>query len=415
MSADSKPSRGRLIFLSQLYDPEPTFKGAKFIDALQESGFDIEVVTGFPNYPGGQVYDGYSIKPVTREVLKNTNVTRLAIYPSHDRNALKRMLCYFSFFVSSFLYLTFRAKKADLIYVSYPSLTAGLAAVGAKLFRRTPILLDVQDMWPDSLGATGMVNSGYFLKFVGGLCRFLYRQVDHIVVQSEGFRKLLIERGVPAEKLSVILNWADESLIEPSAILAKGFDRKDQFRILFAGNLGTAQGLDTIIDAAKIVSGSHDKVVFYFLGSGLALEGLKAKANSLQLENVRFLPRVTFDEARNYLAAADCLLVHLNSAPLFKITIPSKTQAYMYAGKPIIMAVEGDAAELVLKAGAGLTCLPGNPVKLAEAVVKLIDLGPKQRLAMGKAGREYYDRELSMENHVRFLLDVIATRFGPGS
>ena len=162
MSADLKPNRGRLIFLSQLYDPEPTFKGAKFIDALQKSGFDIEVVTGFPNYPGGQVYDGYRIKPITREVLKNTKVTRLAIYPSHDRNALKRMLCYFSFFISSFLYLTLRAKKADLIYVSYPSLTAGLAAVGAKLFRRTPILLDVQDMWPDSWGQQAWSTVGTF-------------------------------------------------------------------------------------------------------------------------------------------------------------------------------------------------------------------------------------------------------------
>ncbi len=415
MSAVPKSNRGRLIFLSQLYDPEPTFKGAKFIDALQKSGFDVEVVTGFPNYPGGHIYDGYKIKPIAREVLKNTEVTRLAIYPSHDRNALKRMLCYFSFFLSSFLYLTFRAKKADVIYVSYPSLTAGLAAVGAKLFRRTPILLDVQDMWPDSLGATGMVNSGFFLKLVGWLCRFLYRRVDHIVVQSEGFRKLLIERGVPTEKLSVILNWADESDSESSAVLVKGFDREYPYRILFAGNLGTAQGLDTVIDAAKIVSKSRDDVAFYFLGSGVALEGLKAKADNLQLKNVRFLPRVAFDEAPNYLAAADCLLVHLNSSPLFKITIPSKTQAYMYAGKPIIMAVEGDAAELVRNAGAGLTCVPGNPVKLAEVVIQMIDLGPKQRLLMGKAGRDYYDRELSMENHVRFLLEIIATKFRLGT
>lgn len=414
MSANPETDRRRLIFLSQLYDPEPTFKGTKFIDALQKSGFDVEVVTGFPNYPGGHVYHGYNIKFFEREVLKNTNVTRLAIYPSHDRSAFKRMLCYFSFFLSSFLYLTFCAKKADVIYVSYPSLTAGLAAIGVKLFRRTPVLLDVQDMWPDSLGATGMVKSGVFLKFVGWLCRFLYRYVDHIVVQSEGFRKLLIERGVKPEKLSVILNWADESAIEPSTILTKGFDLNDHFRILFAGNLGTAQGLDTIIAAAKIVAKSRDGVAFYFLGSGVALEGLKAKVNYLELKNVHFLPRVPFDEAQNYLAAADCLLVHLNPAPLFKITIPSKTQAYMYAGKPIIMAVEGDAADLVIKAGAGLTCLPGNPVKLAEAVANLIDLSQQQRLAMGKAGRDYYDRELSMQSHVRFLLELIATKFKVG-
>ena len=400
-------NRRRVIFLSQLYDPEPTVKGARFVEALQRMGFDVEALTGFPNYPGGTVYPGYRIQPLMRETLKGTKVTRVAIYPSHDKNAIKRIFCYFSFFLSSFFYLVFAAKKSDLIYVSYPSLTAGLAAVGAKLFRRTPVLLDIQDMWPDSLMATGMVKSDVFLGFVGWLCNLLYRRVDHITVQSEGFRRLLIERGVPEEKLTVILNWADETSEVPSPERAIGFDQDAYLRILFAGNMGPAQGLETVVDTAAILSKKKCKATFYFLGSGLALNDLKAKAEMLKLQNVRFLPRVVLNEVQNYLAAADCLLVHLNSSPLFKITIPSKTQAYLYAGKPIIMAVEGDAADLVLKAGAGFCCLPADPQKLAETVVKMVDLTAQQRHDMGKAGRHFYEQELTMENYVRVLLKII--------
>lgn len=398
MSAVPKSNRRRLIFLSQLYDPEPTFKGAKFIDALQKSGFDIEVVTGFPNYPGGNVYHGYKIKPISREFLKGTKVTRLAIYPSHDRNPLKRMLCYFSFFLSSFLYLTFRAKKADIIYVSYPSLTAGLAAVGAKLFRRTPILLDVQDMWPDSLGATGMVNSGFLIKFIGWLCRLLYRHVDHIIVQSPGFRDLLLERNVPSGKISVLYNWAEESAALPNAGTPEGFDLKDRFRVLFAGNIGAAQGLETVISAARIVARKSDDIKFYFLGEGIALHRLKEKA--CDLKTVRFLPGVPLQKVQNYLAAADCLLVHLNGSDLFKKTIPSKTQAYMYAAKPIVMAVEGDAAELILKAEAGVACPSEDPQALADAICEMDDIGPEQRKIMGLNGRAYYDREMALDKNV---------------
>jgi len=411
MSAVREANRGRLIFLSQLYDPEPTFKGAKFIDALQKSGFDIEVVTGFPNYPGGHVYDGYKIRPITREVLKNTQVTRLAIYPSHDRNALKRMLCYFSFFLSSFLFLTFRAKKADVIYVSYPSLTAGLAALGAKLFRRTPILLDVQDMWPDSLRATGMVNNRIFIKFIGWLCRLLYRHVDRIIVQSPGLHDLLLERGVPSHKISVMYNWADESEISPVAMVPRGFDPTDRLRVLFAGNIGAAQGLETVINAARIIVQRRQDIVFYFLGGGVALAGLKAMASDLK--TVRFLPRVPLQDVQNYLGAVDCLLVHLNASELFKKTIPSKTQAYMYAGKPIIMAVEGNAADLILRSDAGLTCHSENPQALANTVFMMDDLGPKRRSMMGQNGRSFYDRELSLGKNVYAigaLIDVMIKR-----
>ncbi len=388
-------TKPRIIFLSQLFDPEPTLKGLAFVKALAAHGFEIEVVTGFPNYPGGKVYPGHRIRPIRREEMEGIAVTRLAIYPSHDRSALRRIACYLSFFFTSLFYLLFRARRADLVYVYYPSLTAGLSAAAAKLFRRTPILLDIQDMWPDSLGATGMVSSRAFLGLVNFFCGLLYRACDHIIVLSPGFRDLLISRGVPAAKISVVYNWTEETAGSEVGRRPAAFAAEDRFRLLFAGNMGAAQDLGVVLEAAQIVGARDPGIAFYFMGSGLELDPLKAQARALGLQNVRFLPRVPMAEVQNYLAAADCLLVHLRDDPLFRVTIPSKTQAYLHAGKPVLMAVRGDAAALIEAAGAGLCATPGDSADIAEKILALAALPPEDLADLGRRGRSYYDQNLS--------------------
>lgn len=404
----------RLIFLSQLFDPEPTFKGLAFAKALAARGFDVEVVTGFPNYPGGRVYDGYRIAPIRRETHNGIDVTRLAVYPSHDRSPARRAFSYVSFFLSALIYLCFGARRADVVYVSFPSLTTGLAAVCAKLFRRTPIVLDIQDMWPDSLDATGMIESKRLLGIVNYLCKVLYRRVDHIVVLSPGFRNLLIERGVPADKLSVIYNWAEEVPPQPSPALPDAFDPTDRFRVLFAGNMGPAQSLTAVLDAAREVARRRIGIVFYFLGSGLEVDALKQYADENGLVNVRFLPRVPLAEVQRYLAATDCLLVHLKKTPLFAVTIPSKTQAYLYSGKPVLMAVEGDASELVIEAGAGLVARPEDAHSIASAVLEMADMAPERRAEMGENGRRFYASRLSFAHALDELERVLKARRRPG-
>jgi colanic acid biosynthesis glycosyl transferase WcaI len=397
----------RIIYLSQLFDPEPTFKGLKFIKGLIERGYDCEVVTGFPNYPGGKIYDGYRVTPIKRETLDSVVVTRLAIYPSHDRNTLKRMVCYFSFFLSALFYLLFRAKRADLVIVYYPSLTAGLAAVIAKVFRGTPVLVDIQDMWPDSLTSTGMVNSGIFMKFIALLCRVLYRGVDHITVLSPGFKRLLIDRGVPENKISLIYNFAEETAATMSLSTPQTFDTKREFQVLFAGNLGRAQGLTTILDAAVVLSKDQKPVTITFLGSGLEEVELKDRAKSLKLSNVKFMPRVALSDVQSYLKNADCLLVHLAADPLFKITIPSKTQAYLYAGRPVIMAVDGDAADLVREAKAGMCCPSDNADALAATIRHMRDVSKNERERMGLNGHKYYFAKLSFSRNLDSLSALI--------
>lgn len=404
----------RIIHLSQLFDPEPTFKGHDFISGLEDRGFEVEVVTGFPNYPGGKVYQGYKIRPLVRETIGQTAVTRLAVYPSHDKSALKRIATYATFMITAFLYLTFRAKRSDLVYVYYPALTAGLAAVTAKIFRRTPVLLDVQDMWPDSLGSSGMMKNRALLGIANAACNFLYRRCDHILVLSPGFKTLLVERGVPAEKITIVYNWADEPPAVEGRRLPEGFDAADGFRVLFAGNMGAAQKLDTVIDAARSLRDQHPECVFYFMGGGIDKDRLIERARALDLHNVRFLPRVPLQEVQRFLGAADALLVHLADEPLFRITIPSKTQAYLYAGRPILMGVAGDAADLVREADAGYVFTPGDAEALADCVRRLITDGPLRRDEIGRHAQDFYRQKLRRSKGIDATVGLI-NRFRKGS
>lgn len=403
----------RLILLTQWFDPEPTFKGLLFARALAERGYDVEVVTGFPNYPGGEVYPGYKIRPIQRTLVDGLPVTRLAVYPSHGSSAVGRILNYMSFFLSAWLYLTFGARKADVVYVYHPPLTVGLAAVGAKFFRKTPTVIDIQDMWPDTLAATGMIDNARVLRVIGALCRWVYRRVSHIVVLSPGFRRLLIERGVPEEKIRVIPNWADETAIYEAGATGHLPDLPGQFCLLFAGNMGRAQRLDTLLDAAALLIRTRPEIAIVLIGGGLEVSRLKARASSEELSNVHILPPVPMSQVGAYLAAADALLVHLRNDPLFAITIPSKTQAYLAAGRPVLMGVAGDAADIITAAGAGLVFPPEDAEALARAVESLADMPVGQRALMGEAGRCYYKANLSIEQGVSSIDEVFKSVMPP--
>lgn len=393
----TKGRRPRLLFVSQWFDPEPTFKGLLFARALSDSGYDVEVVTGFPNYPGGKVYPGYRIRPIARDKLGGISITRLFLYPSHNSSSLGRALNYLSFFFSAVFYLLVGAKRADVIYVYHPPLTVGLAAVVAKLLRRTPVVLDIQDMWPDTLAATGMAGNARLLSIVGTLCRWLYRRVTHIVVLSPGFRRLLVSRGVADEKITVIPNWADEAAVANATVdRPTEMSTQERFRVLFAGNMGYAQALDAVLSAAALLTETRSPVQIFLLGGGLDVDRLRARADSEGLDNITFLPQVPMAEVGRYLNAADATLVHLRDDPLFAVTIPSKTQAYLAASRPIIMAVRGDAADMILEAGAGVVAIPENAQSIADAIRQLSAMSQEQRAAIGAAGRAYYDARLSM-------------------
>ncbi len=399
-----------IVYLTQLYTPEPTFKGNRFAKGLSDAGYNVEVVTGFPNYPGGRIYDGYKMRAIRTRIEDGLKVVRLATYPSHNRSAVRRIASYLSFAISSFSYLLIR-RRPQLIYVFYPSLTAGLAAVAVKWIRRVPVVVDIPDLWPDSLGTAGMMRNTQMIGIVDWLCGLLYRHVDHIVVLSPGFRLALIERGVPAEKISLIYAWAEESgssentsVTFPAPSL---FDPKHTFTLLFAGNMGAMQRLDSVLDAAKSLAAERSDIGIYLMGGGVDVERLKARVAEDGIGNVRFLPRVPLHEVQDILRQAGALLVHLARDPLFAKTVPSKTQAYLYAGRPILMAVEGNAADLVAKGGAGIVVEPENPQALAEAILRLADMGVEGRDEMGARARAFYDRELTFRHGLDATIGII--------
>ncbi len=388
----------RVLLLTQWFDPEPTFKGIVFARELVRQGFEVEVLTGFPNYPGGKVYPGYRIKLLQREVIDGVQVTRVPLYPNHNQSAIKRVLNYASFAASSFIYGLFMARRPDVIYAYHPPLTVGITAGLLRLLRRIPVVYDIQDMWPDTLRATGMVSNNRALSVVGAVCQWVYRRVDHIAVLSPGFKHLLLERGVPDAKVEVIYNWADEvALASPQGHPPANFPGPERLRILFAGNMGKAQALDTVLEAAAVLQTRGARVCFVLLGGGVEVARLKQRAIDMQLNNTIFLPSVPMSEVGTFLNAAEVLLVHLRKDSLFEITIPSKTQAYMAVGKPLLMAVDGNAAELVLRSGGGVVVESENAQALADAAEALAVMPSEALSTMGRQAQCYYSEQLALQ------------------
>jgi glycosyltransferase involved in cell wall biosynthesis len=305
-------------------------------------------------------------------------------------------------------------RKPDVIYVYHPPITVGLAAAVIGFLRGAPFLYDIQDLWPDTVAASGMLANPMVLDLLGRLCNFVYSAARHIAVLSPGFKETLARRGVPRDKIDVIYNWCDETVFHvdcaPGVRLANS---TATFSILFAGTMGTAQGLESVLQAAQICRDTAPTVEFVFVGGGVERARLEKMAEEMRLENVRFMPRQPMHAMGAILAGADALLVHLKDDSLFRITIPSKTQAYLAAGKPILMAVCGDAADLITSSGAGATCQPGDPSSIAAAAKELAEAGGIRLVEMGRNGKAFYCRELSVAVGVdRFERTLKASAFG---
>ncbi len=399
----------RILILSQWFQPEPFYKGISFVESLQALGHEVEVLTGFPNYPGGKVYDGYKIRLFQREDHKGCRINRVALYPSHDQSGLKRLLNYASFAWSAALLGPWLVRRPDVIYVYHPPGTIGCPAAVLRLLKRAPVVYDIQDMWPDTIASTGMMSNRRVLAVLGAWMKWVYKRADAIVVLSPGFRKLLESRGVPPAKIDVVYNWNDDRSQEFSdepAKLPEGVEISGEFVVLFAGTMGQAQALDTVLEAAKLVLVESPTVRFYFVGGGIDRDRLEARATDEGIDNVRFLPRQPMEKMSPILSRADALLVHLRDDPLFEITIPSKTQTYMAASRPIIMGVGGDAADLVTESGCGLLCKPEDPRSLADAVIQLAQMPKQDRIEMGARGRAFYRARLSMEVGVERFIEI---------
>jgi colanic acid biosynthesis glycosyl transferase WcaI len=392
----------RILFLSQFFQPEPMFKGLPFVRALCARGHEVEVLTGFPNYPGGEIYPGYKIRAIQREIFDGIKITRVPLFPSHDSSGIKRMMNYLSFGASAATFGLFVTKPPDVIYV-YNLVTLSIAWRWLRYWRKCAVVLDVQDLWPESVISSGMTNSKWVRNLLTRFCHSAYTTPDRLTVLSSGFKIHLMKLGIPAVKIDVIYNWCDESLgvqtNDQAMEIRRHYGFEGRFNVLFAGTMGKVQALDQVIEAAKLVQVISPEVLFTFLGGGVEVDRLMQHAAGMT--NVQFLTRRPSAEAAELISVADALLVHLKRDPLFSITIPSKTQAYLHAGKPILMGAEGDAAALIREANAGICFKPEDPISLAQAVCDIARMSKDDRQKLGSNGKRFYDERLSFACGIR--------------
>ncbi len=389
----------RILIISQWCYPEPDIKSLVLARKLRDRGHTVCVLTGFPNYPEGKIYPGYRMRIFQYEVIDGVLVMRVPLYPSHDRNPIRRALNYISFALSAGILGTLFVPNCDVAYVYHPPASVGWAAWFIKSLRRIPFVYDIQDLWPDTVSQSDMMRSSFLNRLLGYYCLWVYRTAAHIVVQSPGFKKTLEYRGVAGDKISVIYNWCDESAIRPIAAdmrLSKELNMAEKFNIVFAGNMGKAQGLDIVIKAAGLLQDLRD-IQFVLIGDGTEVCRLKEEVNACSITNVIFLARRPMATISSVLNLADVLLVHLVNDTLFRITIPSKTQAYMRMGQPILMGVAGDAAEIIKRFNAGICFNPSDHKSLADAVRQLYAMSPDEREIMGRNGSIGYEREMSLD------------------
>lgn len=394
----------RIAYLTEWFEPEPNIiKGSAFVAALQAAGHQVTVITGFPNYPLGRIYPGYRLRPICHEVAGGVHIVRLPLYPSHDGSAVRRSLTFLSFFLSALIYLLLRRqlrrRRFDLAYVYHPPITVGLAAAIARI----PFVLDVQDLWPDTVVATNLKGASRLTRPLAACCRFVYERAVAICAQSDGIKRALVERGVPDGKISVIRNWADAEFQDVPRSTAKS----GPFALVYGGNLGRAQQLGHLIDTAAILHPQRPDIRIDLFGSGVDEEELREKAARRGLTNVRFHGRIPADEMLGAFADADALLMHLGPDPLFSITIPSKTQHYLALGRPIVAAVNGEAGQLLRQSGAAIVVPPADPAALARAIAQMADTSDERRAIMGVAGAEFYRRHFSFQHGIARTLALL--------
>jgi glycosyltransferase involved in cell wall biosynthesis len=391
----------KLLILSQYYKPEPIPKPSDLAEQLSRKGHSVSVVTGLPNYPAGVLYPGFRLGLVQRETLDGVKVVRTFELPYHGKSSIGRMLNYLTFMITA-PFGSFFVPRCDVMYVWHPPLTVGVAAWLIARLHGIPFIYDVQDIWPESVVLSGMVRNKIVIRMLSMLERFIYRRADHIFVVTRGARENLLEKGVNPEKVSVMPHWIDETKSAPIDTetrqrIRQTYGWTDKFVILFAGNIGMVQGLDAVVRAAALLPQGGGFLIS-LIGDGADRQRLRELAKSLDVDDrIEFVDRHPAAEMPALMEASDALLVHLKSAPMAHWVIPTKIFAYLSAAKPILVAMEGAAADLVRDSGAGIVVPPSDAAALAQAICRLRDLPQEDREAMGRRGREYLVTKYSMQ------------------
>ncbi len=406
----------KILYVSQYFPPEmgaPAARASELSRHWARMGHDVTVLTGFPNHPTGVV--PLEWRPRLHRLRYNetvdcVRVVRTWLWPLPNRKAHERIRNYLSFCISAAI-SGLTLSKPDVIIATSPQLLCALSGWWLAFWKRVPFIFEVRDLWPESLAAVGAGSEGTLLhRILGAIAGFLYRHADRIVVVTPAFKNHLIRYwNVPGEKISIVENGVETDLFVPdsSALkLRRQMGLEGRFLICYIGTMGNAHGLDTLLAAAEELRTSMPNAMFLLIGEGAEKQRIVELATSRRLANLQFLGQQPREQIPAYVSAADLCLVMLKKTELFKTVIPTKLLEYMACECPVIVAVDGQARQIIEEADAGVFVEPENHSALAKAVINLAQ-DPKRRRRMGTNGRQYIVNRLSRKKTARDYITVL--------
>ncbi len=415
----------RILFFCHYYPPEvnaPAARTSEHCARWAKAGHDVTVVTCVPNCPDGVVFEGYRNRLRRQvELVDGVRVVRVWTHVAPNAGTVRRIANYVSYMLSA-IWTSLWLPRPDVIVATSPQFFCGWAGVWASRFKRCPFVLEIRDIWPESIQAVGAMRGGPVVRFLEWLERRLYRAADRIVTVGKGYRDRIVEKSpqTGTDRVTVIMNGVDPQKFSPEraegvAEFRRRWGLEGRFVCSYIGTIGMAHGLDVVLDAAEELraAGRRD-VLFLMVGDGARRAELQQAANKRGLsEAVVFTGRQPRELMPTVLAASDACLVHLRATELFGTVIPSKIFETMAMERPIIMGVEGEAREIVLRAGAGIAMEPESAESLVAAVEQLAG-DDDEKAAMGKAGRAFVSMEFTRDRQASRYLKLLAEVVTPG-
>ena len=377
----------KILIVSQYFWPEE-FTINEVAKTLVEKGNVVDVLTCMPNYPGGKTLSGYPAWKSQQENHQGVGIHRIPFLP-RGKSRWSLAINYLSFVISGLMFgpWMLRKKKFDVIFVYAPSpILQAIPAIFLGWLKGCPVVLWVQDLWPESLSATGYVQNRLLLKLVELLVRFIYSHVDLLLVQSRAFEESVcsLASGTPIIYQPNSVGKIFDELVIDEVPYIDGFDKG--FSVMFAGNIGAAQSVSVIVEAASILK-QYTDIHFVILGDGSSREWMLKEAQQRELVNLHLPGRFPVETMPGFMQKASVLLVTLTDKSIFALTVPNKVQAYLAIGRPIIACLNGEGARIVVEAGAGLATPAEDAKGLAKTILNVYKLTPVERKNMGENGR----------------------------
>jgi glycosyltransferase involved in cell wall biosynthesis len=411
----------KILYVSQYFPPEmgaPAARADELSRHWARMGHDVTVLTGFPNHPTGVVPDEWRARFRQlryTEAVDGVRVERTWLWPLPNRKAHERVRNYASFCLSAAI-RGLDLSQPDVVIATSPQLLVALSGWWIAWWKRVPFVFEVRDLWPESLAAVGAGGENSMLhRTLGAIAGFLYRRADRIVVVTPAFKEHLIRYWhVPAERISIVENGVETDLFRPdpsapeirNKLTPDDIRADDRLLVCYIGTMGMAHGLETLIAAAEELRTTLPGALFLLIGEGAEKERITQLAATRGLTNIQFLGQQPRQQIPAFVSAADICLVMLKKTDLFKTVIPTKLLEYMACERPVIVAVDGQARQIVEEARAGVFVPPEDSHALAQAIRDLAR-SPEQRRQMGTTGRQYIVAKLSREQTARDYVAVL--------